>query len=205
MNGFDKINLETTPIHIIYTFSNKNFIGAQQENKFIVNWQNYGFLRVMCNYDGKIVAYHCATKILPIPKLVDNYKHNYLYAFTEYNPEHLSAIKFTIKMTKCRVWNSNARWEYNSRDSLYKFIHPKITAKGELTEYFQVFDNKIQTDCFFDDVISYENKTYIKQPDPEITKLVNYWLVQDGFVSKFDNTKKNIKNFFTGLKTKIKQ
>ena len=171
----------------IYTV--KNFGVAQCKNPkdpSFDDWQafvscNYGFLRMMADKNGKLLAYTCALKLIPDP-FPSRFHVGDWYVFEEYNIKQIKDFEIFIPRTIGDKWG--VQWSYNAKTRCYTLVMPN--AFGRTEHCFFAADNHVTSDCGDYDM-SYAYNVKQTTPSKSIVELVPKILQKKNMLNRSKN------------------
>ena len=195
----------------IYTFSKAFFVKCawrpdtvKDKYKYTMALESsYGFLRVICDDKGKILAYARAMPIVPDPFPSQFYTGTW-YAFETYNRE-------LIKDFNIKVYNRSnlddivhslggsprldtAIWQYDSEKNSYNLRI--FTGIGSIDRCFLVTDKNITTGYGVHGTRTYKFNTVAEKPQPHVVAYINNQLEKAGIKPKDNKLFPKIRNPF---------
>ena len=203
-NNFMKVDTDENGNNV-YTFSKGFFVNLPWCPDTLNNKQmcttayltNYGFLRVICNMNGKMLAYTRAMPIVPDPFPSQFHTHCW-YAFETYNRElikdfdinvyDLGALSGILYFMDENARPDKANWQYNSENNSYNL--EMFTEIGNINHRFLVRDGNIISDYGMHETRTYKFNTVAEKPHPEVVDYVNNQLVKSGIKPKNNNYNK---------------
>ena len=199
----------------IYTFSKAFFVKCawrpdtvKDKYKYTMALESsYGFLRVICDDKGKILAYARAMPIVPDP-FPSQFCTGTWYAFETYNRE-------LIKDFNIKVYNRSnlddivhslggsprldtAIWQYDSEKNSYNLRI--FTGIGSIDRCFLVTDKNITTGYGVHGTRTYKFNTVAEKPQPGIVGYVDERLVKAGIKIVKSGTKTNDDSLFAKIR-----
>ncbi len=183
----------------VYTFSKAFFVKCPWrpdtlKNKYMYTMAyetNYGFLRAICDANGKLLAYTRAMPIVPDPFPSQFHTHSW-YAFETYNRElikdfdinvyDLGALSGILCFMDENAKPDEANWKYNSENNSYDL--KMFTGIGSIDHRFLVRDNDITSDYGMHETRTYKFNTVAEKPQPHVVAYINNQLKNAGIKSK---------------------
>ena len=178
----------------IYTFFKEFFVKCSVNYNVEFAYRmgitdNFGFVRLLCDNKGNLLAYTCARPIVPDP-FKSQFHRGQWYAFESYNRELIKDFEIIAR----DMYGDPAKWEYSSDDNKYKLTIP--TAWGNINHWYSVQDDKVTSNY---GLKNNGTKTYnfngnLKKPNPDIVKFLNTYLIREGIKTKRQVFCENLKN-----------
>jgi hypothetical protein len=195
----------------IYTFSKAFFVKCawrpdtvKDKYKYTMALESsYGFLRVICDDKGKMLAYARVMPIVPDP-FPSQFYTGIWYAFETYNRE-------LIKDFNIKVYNRSnlddivhslggsprldtAIWQYDSEKNSYNLRI--FTGIGSIDRCFLVTDKNITTGYGVHGTRTYKFNTVAEKPQPHVVAYINNQLEKAGIKPKDNKLFPKIRNPF---------
>lgn len=195
----------------IYTFSKAFFVAwpwrpDTLKNKYMYTMAyetNYGFLRVICDANSKILAYTRAMPIVPDPFPSQFHTYSW-YAFETYNRElikdfdinvyDLGALSGILCFMDENERPNQANWKYNAKENTYDL--KMFTEIGSIKHWFLVTDKDITSDYGMHETRRYKFNTNLNKPNPVVVSYVNNQLIDAGIKPKDNNLFSKIRKPF---------